>query len=482
MITPALISPVSLAPVMPEMLMAGVGAGMVGFDALLPQKRHLLPWIATIGTMAALYLLATGPWGEVFNGMLIVDGYSQFFKGICLISVLFTVLISGVYLKTEALPHGEYYSLVIFASVGMMCIASTADLMPLYLGLELMAFSVYCLVGLLKKDTRSNEAAIKYFLLGSFSSALFLYGISLLYGMTGATSLALIAARVAALDPATNQTLLIALGLVLVAFSFKVGAAPFHIWTPDVYEGAPTSITAFMSVGPKAASFAVFGRVLVLGFPANQPQWGDILAAIALLTIVVGNVAAISQTSIKRMLAYSSIAHAGYALLGLMTGTNEGLSATMNYLLIYEFMNMGAFGVLIYLGSQGQRREKLTDFRGLAKTNPMVAALMLVFMFSLIGLPPTAGFIGKFYLLLAAVHAGYSATVTVAVIFSAISAFYYLRVIKDMYMCEPDQESVPVLTRGLATGLSLAAIGVVALGVLPTSVLELAHNSLMMGH
>lgn len=468
-----------LGPVVPELFLVGLGVLLVGIDLFSREQRTLLPWVTAAGTLVALVLLFNSPGGSTFGGMFLADPYSVFFKAVCLLGLLFTVLISGRYLEIEEMNHGEYYSLLVFAAAGMMVMASATDLISLYLALELMALSVYCLVGLLKKDPRSNEAAMKYFLMGAFSSAILLYGVSLVYGLTGTTDLAVIVRRLADLHLSGNHALLAGLGLIMVAFGFKVAAAPFHMWTPDAYEGAPTSITAFMSVGPKAASFAVLGRILIFGFPASHPQWGPLLAGIALLTMAIGNIVALSQRNIKRMLAYSSIAHAGYALLGVLAGTDEGLSATMNYLLVYALMNMGTFAVVILLGSKGERRESLDDYKGLAKTNPVIAALMLVFMFSLTGIPPTAGFVGKFYLLMAAVHAGYTGVVIAAVIFSAISAFFYLRVVRYMYMEEAEQPLALAMPTGLAAALALAVLGVIGLGIVPASVLGFASRALI---
>lgn len=468
----------------PELALVCLGLFLVVADLFLARQRFLLPVLTVAGALASLVLLCGNAGVDplpIFNGMYAVDAYSLFFKAVILIAVIFTVLLSGRYLKTEGAQHGEYYSLLIFSAVGMMVMVSARDLIVLYLGLELMALSIYCLVGFLKHDPRSNEAALKYFLMGAFSSGLLLYGISLIYGLTGTTGLYPLAERLAALGLADNHALLVGLGLVLVAFCFKVAAAPFHMWSPDAYEGAPSPISAFMSVGPKAASFAALGSILFISFGGIQAHWGPLLAVIALLTMAVGNILAISQKSVKRMLAYSSIAHAGYILLGLLPGTTEGLSAILTYMLIYAFMNMGAFGILILLCDDQRRGEQLEDYRGLAKANPLAAALMLVFLFSLTGIPPTAGFIGKFNLLLAAVHAGYVKTVIVAVILSAISAFYYLRVVRYMYMLAPEEESQASFARsfGLNAALTLAMLMVLAIGVAPGWLLDLTGRSLL---
>ena len=461
--------------------MLSLGVLLVFADLVSNRRLQILPWLTVAGTLLCMGLLYANQGGESFGGMFQADSYSFFFKNLILISVIFTSLISERYLPVVSLRNGEYYSLLVFAAVGMMFMASAADLVLLYMGLELMALSVYCMVGLLKQETRSNEAALKYFLMGAFSSGLLLYGISLVYGMTGTTKLVLLAQRLTELGITENPALLAGVGLILAAFLFKVAAVPFHMWTPDVYEGAPTSVTAFMSVGPKAASFAVLGRVFFLAFSEVHIHWGPILACIALFTMGIGNIMALSQKSIKRMLAYSAIAHAGYALLGVLAGTSEGLSATMNYLLVYAFMNMGAFGIIIMLCQKEQRGEDLEDYRGLAKQHPMVAALMLIFMFSLTGIPPTAGFVGKFYLFMAAINAGYTGVVIVAVVFSAISAYFYLRVVRYMYMLDPEKDVVVNVSPGLSTALVLSVIGVLGLGLVPGSILHVAAASII-GH
>lgn len=467
-----------LALVAPELLLVGVGLLLLGCDLFFVKRRSLLPWITVTGTISSLILLHFSSGAIIFNGMYHVDGYSVFFKSVCLLGVVITVLLSERYLETVKLRQGEYYSLLIFATVGMMAMISAGDLIVVYLGLELMALSVYCLVGLLKHDTRSNEAALKYFLMGAFSSGILLYGISLIYGLTGTTDLTLVAQRLVTLDLLDNRLLIMGLGLVLVAFCFKVATAPFHMWAPDVYEGAPSSITAFMSVAPKAASLAVLGRVFIMGFSDSHVYWGPAIAGIALLSMAIGNIVALSQTSLKRMLAYSSIAHAGYALLGILAASGEGLSATMFYMLTYAFMSMGIFGILILLCNDKRRGEQIDDYRGLAKNNPLLAALMLIFLLSLTGLPPTGGFIGKLYLLIAAIHAGYTWTVVIAMIFSVISAYYYLRVVRYMYTCDPVSESTVAVSPAQAMALALAAIGVIGLGVVPGPILAWASQSL----
>jgi NADH-quinone oxidoreductase subunit N len=335
----------------------------------------------------------------------------------------------------------------------------------LYLGLELMALSTYILAGIKRHDIKSNEAAIKYFLLGAFSSALLLFGISLLYGMTASTDIYQIAAFLKKTE--ITPVLMVSMVLIIVAFSFKIAAAPFHMWAPDVYEGAPTSVTAFMSVGPKAAGFAVIGRVLFEAFGSVQADWTPILIGICILTMAVGNIIAIVQTNIKRMLAYSSIAHAGYALLGIIVGTPAGMDAVKVYLLIYAFMNIGAFAIVILL----DKGEEISDYAGLSKSHPLVAAVMLVFMFSLTGIPPTAGFIGKFNLFAIAVNANYTWLVVVAVIFSAISAYYYLRIVMNMYMKTSEQDASITMSPSLGIALFITVVAMFAIGILPSLVI-----------
>jgi len=444
---------------------------------LVIKKKEVLALISMAGVAFASLTLFAPP-GMTFGTMYIADGYSTFFKIIFFINVILTVLISIKYIAIERVNNGEYYSLILFSTIGMMIMASAGDLIVLYLGLELMALSTYVLAGFIRHDIKSNEAALKYFLLGAFSSAFLLYGISLIYGLTGTTDLKAIAAFISERGLTDNFSLLLSVIFFIVAFGFKIAAAPFHMWAPDVYEGAPTSITAFMSVGPKAAGFAVLGRVFMVAFVSVKVDWAMILIPLAILTMAIGNIVALSQTNIKRMLAYSSIAHAGYALLGIITANNDGLASMMNYLMIYAFMNIGAFAVIIMLRSEGFKGDNISDYEGLAKTHPLAALLMLIFMFSLTGIPPTAGFIGKLYIFMSAINAGYTWLVVVAVIFSAISAYFYLRIIMYMYMREP--KTTVTLTTSFSNGVALAvtAVAVLAIGIMPAQLLELAKAAI----
>ena len=355
----------------------------------------------------------------------------------------------------------------------MMIMASAADLIVLYLGLELMALSTYVLAGFIRHDIKSNEAALKYFLLGAFSSAFLLYGISIIYGLTGTTDIKAIGLYISENGLTGNLALSLSMVLFAVAFGFKIAAAPFHMWAPDTYEGAPTSITAFMSVGPKAAGFAVLGRVFMIAFASMKIEWASVLIPLAILSMGVGNVVALAQTNIKRMLAYSSVAHVGYALVGFIAANNEGLTSMMNYMLIYAFMNLGAFAVIIMLRTEGFKGDNIYDYEGLSKNHPLLAALMLIFMFSLTGIPPTAGFMGKLYVFMSAINAGYTWLVIVAVVFSAISAYFYLRIVMLMYMKEPKIDVAISKSGTLGVALGVTALAVLAIGVYPSFLLDI---------
>jgi NADH-quinone oxidoreductase subunit N len=461
-----------LTPVRPELFMTALALIVMLLD-LLVKKKEVVALVSLAG-VALVGVSLFGPGGETFGTMFISDGYSMFFKVIFFINLILCILISIKYISVERANYGEYYSLILFSTIGMMIMASAGDLIVLYLGLELMALSTYILAGFIRHDIKSNEAALKYFLLGAFSSGFLLYGISLVYGLTGTTDLKAIASFISERGLYDNFALLLSIIFLTVAFGFKIAAAPFHMWAPDVYEGAPTSITAFMSVGPKAAGFAVLGRVFLVAFASVKVDWVSILIPISILTMAVGNIVALSQTNIKRMLAYSSIAHAGYALLGIIVANNEGLASMMNYLMIYAFMNIGAFAVIIMLRTEGFKGDSISDYEGLSKTHPMAAALMLIFMFSLTGIPPTAGFIGKLYIFMAAINAGYTWLVIVAVIFSAISAYFYLRIVMYMYMRDP--KTTVNLTTSFSNGVALAVTtaAVLIMGVFPTAVVEFA--------
>ena len=466
----------NLGPVTPEIFMTALALILLITD-LFAKKKGLLAALSIIG-VTGVALSMIGSSGTTFGGMFISDGYSSFFKLIFLITAVLAVLISVKYISIEKVNFGEYYSLILLSTLGMMIMASAADLIVLYLGLELMALSTYILAGFIRHDIKSNEAALKYFLLGAFSSAFLLYGISLIYGLTGTTDIYAIASHISEKGLSGNPALSLSMTFFAVAFGFKIAAAPFHMWAPDTYEGAPTSITAFMSVGPKAAGFAVLGRVFMIAFASIKIEWAMVLIPLSILSMGIGNIVALAQTNIKRMLAYSSIAHAGYALLGVIVANNEGLASMMTYLMIYAFMNMGAFAVVIMLRTEGFKGDNITDYEGLSKTHPFLAALMLIFMFSLTGIPPTAGFIGKLYVFMSAINAGYTWLVLVAVVFSVISAYFYLRIIMYMYMKEPKIEVATSQSGTLVAALGVTTVAVLVIGVFPSFLVKLAKAAL----
>jgi NADH-quinone oxidoreductase subunit N len=465
-----------LGPVMPELFMTVLALVLLLADLFL-KKKEALAALGIVGVGVVAFTLISSS-GSTFGGMFISDGYSSFFKAIFFVNIILSVLISIKYISVERVNFGEYYSLITLSTLGMMIMASAGDLIVLYLGLELMALSTYVLAGFIRHDIKSNEAALKYFLLGAFSSAFLLYGISLIYGLTGTTDIKAIASYISEKGLVGNPALTLSMILFAVAFGYKIAAVPFHMWAPDAYEGAPTSITAFMSVGPKAAGFAVLGRVFMIAFATIKIEWVSVLIPLSILSMAVGNVVALAQTNIKRMLAYSSIAHAGYALIGIIAANTDGLASTMNYLMIYAFMNIGAFAVVIMLRTEGFKGDSITDYEGLAKTHPLLAALMLIFMFSLTGIPPTAGFIGKLYVFMSAINAGYTWLVLVAVVFSVISAYFYLRIIMYMYMRDPKIEVATSKSGTLGVALGITAVMVLAIGVYPKCLVALAKAAL----
>jgi NADH-quinone oxidoreductase subunit N len=461
----------------PELILIGAASVLIVLD-LLFRRKQFVALAGVVGCLAAIIasvaLFVPTDSATVFNDMFVFDGYGSFFKWFFYLTCILTILMSLKYLEIEGVAFGEYYAVLLLATAGMAFMVSAADLIVLFLGLELMTLSTYVLIGIRRDSLRSNEAAIKYFLLGGFSTAFLLYGVALIYGLTGTTQIDAVAAIVA--DPASERGVLLVLPLTLlvVGFGFKISAAPFHMWAPDVYEGAPTAVTAFLSVGSKIAGFAALGRLLSVAFRPVPEMWTTLLIGLAVLSIGLGSILALTQTNIKRMLAYSSIAHAGYALLGLIAGGREGLTSMMVYLVIYGLMNLGAFSVVIALRSEGFAGEGLDDFGGLAKTHPVASAVMLIFLFSLAGIPPTAGFVAKFTVFMAAIRAGYTPLAVIGVVFSVVSAFYYLWVVVLMYMKEPGQE-VPITTSlPLKIVLATTAAAIVLLGVYPAPLLDLA--------
>ena len=447
------------------------------------EQKNLPAWLSLAGVIiSAVVLFAT--WGNEassFQNMVAADGYSKFLNLIFLTTAGLSILISIEYVAREGLACGEYYALLLLATAGMMLMGAATDLLIIFLGLEILSIPLYVLTGLNRARQESGEAALKYFLLGAFASAFFLYGIALTYGATGTTNLAGIVSFLG--SASAGAYLYIALGLLLIGFAFKVALVPFHMWVPDVYQGAPTSVTAFMSVGAKAAGFAALARVLLYAFPTLESSWMAPLAALAVLTMTLGNLSAIAQTDIKRMLAYSSIAHAGYILVGVVAANTAGATGILFYLLAYALMNVGAFATAIVVGRRGEPGVEIADYAGLASRRPFLAAAMAIFMLSLAGVPPLAGFMGKFYLFSAAVQADLTWLAIIGVLNSVLSVFFYLRVIVVMYMAEnlanEAEEPKPLsLSWPLGIAVALAALGVVALGLWPSPLLDMAQRAI----
>jgi len=461
----------------PELILVAAASLLIVLDLFVERKR-IVASAGVVGCLAALvaaaWLFASGGGATVFNGMFVLDGYGGFFKLFFYLTCILTICMSVRYLEVQGVTFGEYYAVLLLATAGMAVMVSAADLIVLFLGLELTTLSTYILIGIKRESHRSNEAAIKYFLLGGFSTAFLLYGIALIYGLTGTTQIDAIAAVLTAGVGGNGVTVLLPFALVVVGFGFKISAAPFHMWAPDVYEGAPTPVTAFLSVGSKIAAFAALGRTLAVAFDPTPELWSALLMVLAVLSMGVGSILALTQTNIKRMLAYSSIAHAGYALLGLIAGGPEGLTSMMVYLFIYGLMNLGAFSVVVAVASESVAGEDLETFKGLAVLHPTISALMLVFMFSLVGIPPTAGFVAKFSVFMAAIRAGHISLALIGVVFSVVSAFFYLRVVVLMYMKKPASDVAVTTSLPLQLVLAVTAAAVVVLGVYPAPLLNLA--------
>jgi len=479
--------------ILPELLVMTAACVVLALDPVIPaSKKDGLAWLS-LGTLAICMGLTASQMSHpetAFGGLVVIDAYAAFWKLLLYFVTGLTVLLSFSYLKEERLIVGEYYGFVLLALVGMMVMVSAADLLTIYLGTELMSLSLYVMAGLKRAAPRSLEASAKYFVLGAFSSGILLYGISLLYGATGSTRLPAIAAAIGgrSLD---DPLLLFATILLAVGFAFKLAVVPFHMWTPDVYQGAPTSVTAFMAVASKAASFGAFLRVFIEGLGGLKANWSAMFLLLCIATLVLGNIVALVQTNVKRMLAYSSIAHAGYALIGVVaagrfdgtTGSARGIASVLLYLALYAFMTFGAFAIVAMLRKGGLEGEEIEDFAGLAKRHPVAALLMLVFMVSLAGLPPTAGFIGKLYVFMAAVEAGMTWLAVLALVFAAISAYYYLRLVMVMYMHEPEALSATsprlVMSPAVSIVLACAIAGVVILGIYPNPLINLAAQAVL---
>ena len=474
-LAPESIDLIALAPV----LVLSVFAMLVlVLDLWGGRNKTLLVFTSLVGLlMTAISAFAKHPIPAYsFNDSYIVDHLSLFFICIFTISSALAILLSVEYNEREGIRAGEYYALILFCTVGMILLASSTDMIMIFLGIEIVSICLYVLAGIRRNDHRSNEAALKYFLLGAFATGFLLYGMTLVYGSTGSTNLFKIAEVVQNPSAQSNPLLLMGLVLLVIGFGFKVASAPFHMWAPDVYQGAPTPVTAFMAVGPKAAAFAAFFRVFAEAFPEMSPSWEMLLSIIAVLSMFVGNLGAIMQTNIKRMLAFSSVSHAGYILMAVIAKSSLGSSSMLFYMLTYAFMTFGIFGIIIVLGRKGEENQEIKNYSGLAYKHPVIALSMTIFLLSLGGLPPFAGFVAKFYLFSAAIQEGMLTLVIIAVLNSAISFYYYLKVVVFMYMKEPEAEFNLSLTPMTLFVILIGVIGTIQLGIFPNAIINLATH------
>lgn len=467
--------------ILPEILLTLTAVLVMVTEPLLGAKttRKPLGVIALLGTLAAILASAYQlrlPAGTAFFGIVRTDAFSVFFHLLIGGIVFVTLLVCLDYFEGHSSYVGEFYALVLFSAVGMMFMTCAVELLMVFIGLEISSISTYILVGYRKQSARSPEASIKYFLLGCFATAFFLYGVALCFGATGSTNIYAIAAGMQ--SGASPRLLTIALGLMLIGLGFKVSAAPFHVWTPDVYEGAPAPIVGFMSTAPKAAAFAVLLRITYAGFGAMSHTWIVLLWIMAALSMTIGNLGALTQRNVKRMLAYSSIAHAGYLLVAFTAFSADGLASACFYVAAYAAMNVGAFAIISYLSGYDEKRVNLQDYSGLARRHPMASAAMAIFLLSLIGIPFTAGFFGKFYVFTAAMHSGQWILAIVGLLNSGLAAFYYMRLLAQLYTQPYDatQETVNASAKpAFVLGVALLVAAVLVLGIIPNRVLGLAH-------
>ena len=477
--------------IIPAVMLALFGCAILIFDFVLFPDPRQRKWLLIFVVLAEgftgfglfrqqAFIASSGPL-DGFHGTVMVDGFSVFFNWIFLVAALIVSVVSYRYLENAGEHHGEYYSLILFAQCGMYFLATGTDLVTLFVGLELMALSFYVMVGFLRSEKRSNEAAMKYLLLGAFSSGFLAYGFSVLYGIAHSTRLTEVAAAVASRG-LWDPVVYLALITTSVGLLFKVAAAPFHMWAPDAYEGAPTTVTAYLSVASIAASFAFLLRLFygqMAPFAGLREVWGPILAVVAVVTMTVGNLAAINQSNVKRLLAYSSISHAGYMLLGLVAGNERGITGIAVYVMVYTFMNLGAFLVLVALRRQKIIGDEMDDISGLMKKSPGYAVLMLIFLLSLAGIPPTAGFLGKYYIFLSLIEARQYTLAVIATLYAAVAIYYYFRIVKSMFVSELREKEPMATSFGMRLALTVSGVMTLVIGLYPEPFLKLAQNSLL---
>ena len=466
-----------LAAIAPELELTAFGLALLIADLIVRDKRKL-GYFALAGlAVSALFLFRLGGTNlSAYGGQLAVDPFATYFKFIFLIGAGLTIGLSMRYLDIEREHHGEYYALILFATMGMMFMASGTDLVTLYIGLETMAIATYVLVGFLRGSQRSNEASLKYFLLGAFSSGVLLYGMSLLYGLSGSTNLTDIAEALTD-RPTEDPIALVAMITVAAGLFFKIAAVPFHQWVPDAYEGAPTSVTAFMSVAVKAASFAMMVRVFMVAIYPLRDQWVPVMAAVCAMTITVANIAALSQSNVKRLLAYSSISHAGFVLLGLVAGNDTGMTAIAMYLFVYTFMNLGAWALVVALRRRDVIGEHIDEMNGLFFKHPTAAILMLIFMLSLAGIPPTAGFVAKYFLFAAVIETGHTTLAVIAALNIVVGIYYYMRIVVAMFISDATEKTGLELSPGVVSVLAITLAFTLLIGLYPDPFIAMATRA-----
>jgi NADH-quinone oxidoreductase subunit N len=466
--------------VLPEILLVAVATLIMVLEPLTSQRsKRALGWTALAGLVAALIPAAFADvlQGTAFSGMVVIDGYAIFFRLLAIAAAIVVVLMSFGYLRREGAESGEYYALVLYSVAGQCIMVAAGELIVVFIGLEISSIASYVLAGYLRRVKLANEASAKYFLLGSFATAFFLYGVALIYGAAGTTSLLGIRNVLASPNAAPSGLLVgSAAALMFVGLAFKVSAAPFQIWAPDVYQGAPAPVSAFLAAGPKAAAFGVLMRIFMTAFSSVEARWAAIVWISALLTMIVGNFAALVQSNVKRMLGYSSIAHAGYVLVAIAAHSETGTAAAMFYLAAYVFMNAGAFAIVAHFSRAGEEFVEIDDFAGLGWRQPGTAALFSIFLLSLIGVPLTAGFFGKFYIFKAALDAHLVWLTVIGLLTSAVAAYYYLRLLVVMYMKEPGEsvKELPSVPAGTTVALWISAALTLILGIFPSLVLSFA--------
>ena len=472
----------NFVPAIPEIFLLSMACIILILDVYINEKNRVLTYLLSLATLVVTTLLtvnlSTTGTVHTFNGTFVIDPMAVILKVFIYLVTAVVFVYSRGYLAERNLFKGEYYVLGLFGVLGMMILVSAHNFLTIYLGLELLALSLYAMVALNRDSSESSEAAMKYFVLGALASGMLLYGMSLLYGITGTLDIEQFAAAMGTLDSSKNAVLALGMVMVIIGMAFKLGAVPFHMWIPDIYHGAPTAVTIYIGSAPKIAAFAMVMRLLVDGLGSLHAQWQDILVVMAVLSMAVGNIIAIAQANIKRMLAYSTISHVGFLLLGILAGNSHGYSAAMFYTIVYAIMSMGGFGMIMLMSRAGFEADKLDDYKGLNEKSSWFAFMMLILMFSMAGVPPTIGFYAKFSVLQSVVNADMTWLAVVAVIFSIIGAFYYLRIIKLMYFDKPEDMTPIQSLTDMKIVMSANGLAVLALGLFPGNLLALCAAAL----